>query len=76
MVWRQADEPKEIALEGQQEHDEEGAVRYFASGAGHQLELSIDAQPCRESMSGDFFAYSARATLDGKSFTGCARVGR
>ena len=75
MIWRQADAPTEIALDAPQTMDEEGAVRYSASGTGHQIELSIDAQPCRDSMSGDFFAYSARAALDGKPFTGCARVG-
>jgi len=34
------------------------------------------AQVCRDAMSGEFFAYSARAVLDGKEFNGCARVGR
>jgi uncharacterized membrane protein len=51
-------------------------VRYHASGNGHQLELLIDAQTCRDPMSGELFAYSARAVLDSKEFTGCARVGK
>ena len=46
------------------------------SGNGHELELLVDAQTCRDAMSGEFFAYSARAVLDGKEFSGCARVGR
>jgi hypothetical protein len=38
--------------------------------------LLVDAQTCRDSMSGELFAYSARAVLDGKEFSGCARVGK
>jgi uncharacterized membrane protein len=38
--------------------------------------LLLDAQPCRDSMSGEFFAYAARAVLDGMEFKGCARVGK
>ena len=76
IVWRQPAEPKEIALGAPQTQDAEGAVRYHASGNGHELELLIDAQTCRDSMSGELFAYSARAVFDGKEFTGCARVGK
>jgi putative lipoprotein len=76
IVWRQPAEPKEIALGAPQTQDAEGAVRYHASGNGHELELFVDAQTCRDSMSGELFAYSARAVLDGKEFTGCARVGK
>jgi uncharacterized membrane protein len=76
IVWRQPAEPKEIALGAPQKQDSEGAVRYHASGNGHDLELLIDAQVCRDAMSGEFFAYSARAVLDTREFSGCARVGR
>ena len=76
IVWRQPAEPKEIALAAPQTQDSEGAVRYHASGNGHDLELLIDAQVCRDAMSGEFFAYSARAVLDTREFSGCARVGR
>jgi uncharacterized membrane protein len=76
IVWRQPTEPKEIALGTAQTQDAEGAVRYHADGNGHQLELLVDAQTCRDSMSGELFAYSARAILDGKEFSGCARVGK
>lgn len=75
MVWRQPDPPGEIALGAPQTQDAEGAVHYHASANGHQVELLIDAQQCRDSMSGEFFAYAAKAVLDGKEFTGCARVG-
>jgi uncharacterized membrane protein len=76
MVWRQADEPKEIVLGEPQTQDAEGAVRYQAAGQNHQVELMIDAQSCRDPMSGEFFAFAAKATLDGKPFSGCARVGK
>jgi uncharacterized membrane protein len=76
IVWRQPSEPKEIALGAPQTQDAEGAVRYHASGNGHELQLLVDAQTCRDPMSGELFAYSARAVLDSKEFTGCARVGK
>ncbi|HKQ13247.1 MAG TPA: hypothetical protein VJT80_07410 [Steroidobacteraceae bacterium] len=76
IVWRQPTEPKEIALGAPQTQDAEGAVRYHASGNGHVLELQVDAQSCRDSMSGELFAYAARAVVDGKEFSGCARVGK
>lgn len=77
ILWRQpAGEPKEIALGAPQTQDAEGTVRYHASSEGHDLELLVDAQTCRDPMSGEFFAYSARAVLDTKEFSGCARVGK
>jgi uncharacterized membrane protein len=76
LVWRQPEEPKEITLAAPQTQDSEGAVNYTAAGDGHKMELMIEAQPCRDAMSGEYFAYAARASLDGKQFTGCARVGK
>jgi uncharacterized membrane protein len=76
IVWRQPSDPKEISLGAPQTQDAEGTVRYHAGNNGHTLELLVDAQACRDGMSGEFFAYLARAVLDGKEFTGCARVGR
>ena len=76
IVWRQPADPKELALGAPQTQDAEGAVRYHAAGNGHELELLVDAQTCRDPMSGELFAYSARAVLDGKEFSGCARVGK
>jgi uncharacterized membrane protein len=76
MLWRQADAPKELTFPAPQTADSEGTVRYQASGNGHQLELTIDAQSCRDPLSGEFFAYAAQAVLDEKPFIGCARLGR
>jgi uncharacterized membrane protein len=75
LTWRQADEPKEISLSAPQTQDSEGAVSYTAAGNGHQVELMIEAQACR-SLAGEYFAYAARAKLDDKQFSGCARIGR
>ena len=76
MVWKQPAAPQEITLGGLQSQDAEGTVTYSAAGNEHEVELLIDAQPCRDSMSGEFFGFAARARLDGKEFKGCARVGK
>jgi uncharacterized membrane protein len=75
MIWRQPEDPQEVVVASPQSQDSEGTVGYTGTGGGHTLELFVDAQPCRDSMSGAFFAYSARAVLDGKEFKGCARIG-
>jgi uncharacterized membrane protein len=76
LTWRQPEEPKEISLPAPQTQDSEGAVSYTAASQDHQIEVLIEAQDCRDAMSGEYFAYAARAKLDGKQFTGCARVGK
>lgn len=76
VTWRQADAPQELRLPPAETEDAEGAVRYLASDAQHRLELLVDAGPCRDPLSGEFFAYAARALFDGREFSGCARVGR
>jgi uncharacterized membrane protein len=76
LLWKQPEEPKEISIAAPQMQDSEGAVSYAAANDAHKIEVLIDAQSCRDDMSGEYFAYAARASLDGKQFTGCARVGR
>lgn len=75
MLWRQPDMPKEILVDAPQSQDSEGTVGYVGEGGGHKIELFVESEVCRDSMAGAFFAYSARALLDGKEFKGCARVG-
>ena len=75
LLWRQPEEPKEISIAAPQTQNSEGAVSYVAASADHKIELLIEAQGCRDDMSGEYFAYSARATLDGKKYAGCARIG-
>lgn len=76
LLWHQPEDPKEISLPAPQTQDSEGAVSYIAASNAHRVELMIESQPCRDDMSGEYFAYAARATLDGKKFSGCARVGK
>jgi uncharacterized membrane protein len=75
LVWRQPEPPTEVTINAPQSQDSEGTVGYVGAASGHKLELFIDAQPCRDSMSDAFFAYSARAVFDGKELKGCARIG-
>ncbi len=74
-IFRQVDEPAEIVLGPAESVASEGSVVYLASGDGHELELLIAGHSCRDSMSGEFFAYAVRATLDDRKLLGCARVG-
>jgi uncharacterized membrane protein len=76
LLWRQPEEPKEISIPAPQTQDSEGAVSYAAANEAHKIEVMIEAQACRDDMSGEYFAYAARGSLDGKKFTGCARVGK
>jgi uncharacterized membrane protein len=76
LLWRQPEEPKEISIAAPQTQDAEGAVSYVANNDQHKIEVLIEAQACQDDMSGEYFAYAARASLDGKQFTGCARVGK
>jgi uncharacterized membrane protein len=76
LLWRQPEEPKEIPIAAPQTQNSEGAVSYTAANEAHKIEVLIAAQACVDDMSGEYFAYSARASLDGKQFTGCARVGK
>ena len=75
LIWRQPDDPKELTFDAIEGEDAEGTVGYTGSSQGHAIELFVAAQPCRDSMSGAYFAYSARATFDGKALEGCARIG-
>lgn len=45
-----------------------------ARTADHRLEVAIANRPCRDSMSGESFETTVRATLDGKTFNGCGRA--
>lgn len=75
-TWRQQDPTLEIKLDAVQSQDVEGTVSYRAKSDSHELELVIDAQPCRDLVSEEFFAFAARAKLDDNEFKGCARVGK
>jgi uncharacterized membrane protein len=75
MVWRQPEEPKELIFGAPETQHSEGGVRYSGLQGAHELELIVHAQACRDAMSGEYFAYTAKAMLDGKELSGCARLG-
>lgn len=75
LLWRQPEEPRQLTFEILRSEDAEGTVAYFAAAGDRTLELFVDALPCRDSMSGAYFAYSARAKLDDRQLKGCARIG-
>jgi uncharacterized membrane protein len=75
LIWRQPEEPKELVIDAPQIEDVEGTVGYSGTAQGHSVELFVEAEACRDSMSGAYFAYGARATFDGKGLKGCARIG-
>lgn len=75
-TWQQQDPTLEIKLDTLQSQDVEGTVSYRAKSDTYEFELVIDAQPCRDLVSEEFFAFAARAKLNDKEFKGCARVGK
>ncbi|MFL6619588.1 MAG: COG3650 family protein [Povalibacter sp.] len=75
MQWKQPDADAGVMFSELQSEDAEGTVSYAATAQGRKLQLIVDAQSCRDSMSGNYFAFTAKAELDGKEFKGCARVG-
>jgi len=51
---------------------------YVTETAGppmYGLAIDIREKTCRDTMSGAYFSYTARATLDNQTYTGCARQG-
>jgi uncharacterized membrane protein len=48
---------------------------FTGDGPAGSIELEITDVPCRDSMSGAYFAYFARLSLDGEQFTGCTLKG-
>jgi uncharacterized membrane protein len=75
IMWRQSESPREVLMQIPDAADTEGTVSYRGVAEGYSLEMEIEGQPCRDASSGEYFAYSARASLNGKEFNGCARVG-
>ena len=75
IAWRQKEPAAEVLLQIPAAADAEGTVSYRGVAEGYELEMEIEGQPCRDPVSREYFAYSARASLNGKEFNGCARVG-
>ena len=74
IVWSQPEEPTEIAFPAVDvERANDGTLTYTTSTADHRLELVLTPESCTDGMSGAYFHFTARATLDGRTVTGCAR---
>lgn len=76
MRWKQLDLPAPIEFDAPDAENLDGAERYHAASGEHRLELLVEMQSCQDSMSGEMFAFSAKVVLDGREFTGCARLAR
>lgn len=75
IMWRQKEPAAEVLLQIPAAADAEGTVSYRGVAEGYELEMDIEGTPCRDPATGEYFAYSARASLNRKEFNGCARVG-
>jgi uncharacterized membrane protein len=75
LSFKQTSAPTQIDFTSAETSDAEGSVTYRAGIDRYVLELTITQRACRDSMSGDYFAYSATARLNKQAFNGCARVG-
>jgi uncharacterized membrane protein len=75
MLMRQLDQPAPLEFGVEETLGAEGTVTYRGASAGHQLTLTITSGSCSDSMSGDYFAYTAETRLDGRTLNGCARLG-
>jgi putative lipoprotein len=74
-TW-QGQDHKDIALGALETQDAEGTAQYDTNSNGHKMQLLVAAQPCKDLSTNEYYAYAAKAVLDGKSFSGCARVGK
>ena len=75
LLLRQASSPTPSKYALQETQDAEGSVTYRGTSGDKALEITIMGSPCGDSMSGEYFAYTAELTLDGRSLRGCARIG-
>jgi uncharacterized membrane protein len=74
-IWQSA-KHRDLALGTPQTQDAEGTVQYETNANGHKMDLLVAAQPCKDASTNEYYAYTAKAVLDGETFTGCARVGK
>lgn len=75
VLLRQPEEPTPSRFSVQESQDAEGSVTYRGASGDKTLEITVANNPCSDSMSGEYFAYSAELNLGGRSLRGCARVG-
>jgi putative lipoprotein len=75
LLLRQADAAAAAKFSVQETQDAEGSVTYRGISGNKTLEITVTNSPCSDSMSGEYFAYMADLTLEGRTLRGCARVG-
>jgi putative lipoprotein len=75
MLLRQPDEPAPSKYSVQETQDAEGSVTYRGASGDKALEITVTNNPCSDSMSGEYFAYTADLNLQGRVLRGCARIG-
>jgi uncharacterized membrane protein len=75
MLFKQAIAPTEIKFAAVETADTEGTVTYRAGADRHVLELVITQRACRDTLTSEYYAYSAAVRIDKQSLNGCARVG-
>lgn len=75
LLLREAGAPAPTRFSVQETQDAEGSVTYRGTSGSKSLEITVANSACSDSMSGEYFAYSADLTLDGRTLRGCARVG-
>jgi uncharacterized membrane protein len=75
MQFKQSTAPTEIKFTAVETADTEGTVTYRAGADRHVLELVITQRACRDSLTSEYYAYSAAVRIDKQALNGCARVG-
>jgi uncharacterized membrane protein len=74
IVLTQPDEPSQVAFPAATVKPKGRAMLWTTALAdgSHRLTLYLDQTGCADGMSGEYFAYTARATIDGAMRRGCA----
>ena len=75
LLLRRPEDPAPTRYSVQETQDAEGSVTYRGASGDQTLEITVSSNPCSDSMSGEYFAYTAELTLGGRGLRGCARVG-
>ncbi|MEQ1579133.1 MAG: hypothetical protein ABL964_00935 [Steroidobacteraceae bacterium] len=75
LLLRKPGEPAPSKYSVQETQDAEGSVTYRGASGDKTLGITVTNSPCSDSMSGEYFAYTADLVLDGRTLRGCVRVG-
>lgn len=75
MLLRQPELAAPLEFSVEQSLDGEGSVTFRGTASAATLEVAVTSTACSDSMSGEYFAYTATARLDGQELHGCARLG-